>query len=64
MALNRNRRRRRRTMKTINNLLSLLFKQKTKKTTLLSIYMNSVTNESWIDGIKRNGQIIRYISYK
>ena len=51
-------------MKTINNLLSLLFKQKTKKTTLLSMYMDSVTNESWIDGIKRNGQIIRYISYK
>jgi hypothetical protein len=51
-------------MKTINNLLSILFKQKTKKTTLLSMYMDSVTNESWFQGMKRNGQIIRYISYK
>ena len=63
MALNRNRRRRR-TMKTINNLLSILFKQKTKKVTLLSMYMDSVTNESWLEGMNRNGQIRNYILYK
>ncbi len=51
-------------MKTINILLSLLFKQKEKKTTLLSFYMDSVTNETWIEGIKRTGQISKYISYK
>jgi hypothetical protein len=51
-------------MKTINNLLSILFKQKTNKVTLLSMYMDSVTNESWLEGMNRNGQIRNYILYK
>lgn len=51
-------------MKTINNLLSILFGYKTRKTSLLSIYMDSVTNETWLEGINRNGQIRNYILYK
>jgi len=51
-------------MKTINNILNLLFSYKTKQVSLLSIYMDSVTNESWLSGMNRNGQIKNYIIYK
>jgi len=51
-------------MKTIINKILLAFGYEIKKPSYLLLYMNSVTNESWLDGMCRNGQVVKYRANK
>jgi len=46
----------------INKIISIILDR--PQPSLLGFYMESVTNESWISGMNRTGQIKKYITYK
>jgi hypothetical protein len=46
----------------LNKIISIIFDK--PQPTLLGFYLESVTNESWISGMNRTGQVSKYISYK
>jgi hypothetical protein len=46
----------------LNKIISIIFDK--PQPTLLAFYLESVTNETWISGMNRTGQVSKYISYK